>query len=102
MRTVTFLTAAWLFCAAAIASEAEGGQAADGAKEVALDAPNQVAVKVRMLAPYDAETPLQVVCYFKHKEAGDRTLGAAAELDEKLGGVIASLRNRGEFAGDGL
>src|SRR5262249_49404029 len=32
----------------------------------------------------------------------DKTLGAAVELDRKLGGVIASLRNRGEFAGNEL
>ncbi len=44
--------------------------------------------------------PLQVVCYFKHKKGGDKTLGAAVELDRRLGGVIASLRNRGEFVGD--
>ena len=80
--------------------QAANGQAAAEAKEVTLDAPNRVTVRVRMQAPYAAETPLQVVCYFKHKAAGDTTLGAAVELDEKLGGVIASLRNRGEFAGD--
>jgi len=54
---------------------------------------------VRMEGPYDADVPVQVVCYFKHKEAGDTTLGAAVELDRRLGGVIASLRGRGEFAG---
>jgi hypothetical protein len=57
---------------------------------------------VRMRGPYDADVPLQVVCYFRHREAGDTTLGAAVELDRKLGGVIASLRNRGEFSGDHL
>lgn len=102
MRTTMLLATASLFCGVATVSQAESGRAADGAKEVRLDAPNKVAVKVRMQAPYDAETPLQVVCYFKHKAAGDTTLGAAVELDEKLGGVIASLRNRGEFAGDEL
>src|SRR5437667_204820 len=55
-----------------------------------------------MEGPYDADTPLQVVCYFKHKKAGDKTLGAAVELDRRLKGVIASLRDRGEFAGDEL
>jgi hypothetical protein len=97
MRTTTFLTVVWLFCGMAIASNA-----ADEVKEVTVNVPNRLTVKVRMQGPYDAETPLQVVCYFKHKEAGDTTLGAATELDEKLGGVIASLRNRGEFAGDAL
>ena len=72
------------------------------AKETSLAGPGGVKLTVRMQGPYDADVPLQVVCYFKHKEAGDTTLGAAVELDKKLGGVIASLRNRGEFAGDEL
>jgi hypothetical protein len=65
-----------------------------------LEGTNGVRLVVRAQGPYDADVPLQVVCYFKHKKAGDRTLGAAAELDKRLGGVIASLRNRSEFAGD--
>ena len=71
-------------------------------KEKSLDAPDGLTIKVRMEGPYDADMPLQIVCYFKHKKAGDKTLGAAVELDKKLGGVIASLRNRGEFVGDEL
>jgi hypothetical protein len=78
---------------------------ADGppaAKETSLTGPGGVSLRVRMQGPYDAEVPLQVVCYFKHKESGDTTLGAAVELDKKLGNVIASLRSRGDFAGDEL
>ena len=71
-------------------------------KEQTLQATNNVTVKVRAQGPYDMETPLQVVCYFKHRESGDTTLGAAVELDKELGGVISSLRNRSEFAGDEL
>src|SRR4051812_9718661 len=71
-------------------------------KETTLAGPGGMKVTVRMQGPYDADVPLQVVCYFKHKESGDKTLGAAVALDEKLGGVIASLRERGEFAGDEL
>jgi hypothetical protein len=71
-------------------------------KEKPFEAPNGLTIKVRMEGPYDAHTPLQVVCYFKHNQAGDKTLGAAVELDKRLGGVIASLRSRGEFAGDEL
>lgn len=73
-----------------------------GVKEKSFDAPHGLTIKVRMEGPYDADTPLQVVCYFKHKKSGDKTLGAAVELDKKLGGLIASLRNRGEFVGDEL
>lgn len=76
-----------------------------GAQEVRerrLEAPNELTMKVRMEGPYSADTPLQVVCYFEHKPSGDKTLGAAVELDRQLGGVIAALRNRGEFTGKAL
>jgi hypothetical protein len=72
-------------------------------KEKALDAPREVKVKVRMEGPYTADVPLQVVCYFKYTpERAKRMSGAPVELDKHLGGVIASLRERGEFAGDQL
>jgi hypothetical protein len=71
-------------------------------KETALEGPDDVKIKVRMEGPTTAETALQVVCLFKHKESGDKMLGAAVELDKDLHGVISSLRNRGEFAGDAL
>src|SRR5437867_2095336 len=78
----------------------EGEKAA--VKETTLEAPNKLTIKVRMEGPYDADTPLQIVCYFAHKKTGDKTLGAAVELDKRLKGVIASLRDRGEFTGDEL
>jgi len=75
----------------------------DEVKEEALDGPNQVKVKVRMEGPYTADVPLQVVCYFKYTpERAKRMSGAPVELDKHLGGVIASLRERGEFVGDQL
>src|SRR6266481_3904567 len=79
-----------------------GGQLrSDEVKEKALDAPNNVKVKVRMEGPYTADVPLQIVCYFKYTpEGAKRMSGAPVELDKKLGGVIASLRQRGEFIGD--
>jgi hypothetical protein len=75
----------------------------DEVKEKALDAPHKVKVKVRMEGPYTADVPLQVVCYFKYTpEGAKRMSGAPVELDKRLGGAIASLRVRGEFAGDQL
>src|SRR5437868_14449946 len=72
-------------------------------KEKALDAPNNVKIKVRMEGPYTADVPLQIVCYFMYTPEGvKRMSGAPVELDKKLGGVIAALRARGEFAGDRL
>src|SRR3977135_234305 len=76
---------------------------AQDVKEKALDAPNKVKIKVRMEGPYTADVPLQIVCYFQYTPDGvKRMSGAPVELDKKLGGVIAALRARGEFAGDRL
>src|SRR5689334_3493372 len=68
--------------------------------EKKLQSPGGFPITVRMQGPYDAETPLQVVCYFKHKPEGDKTQGAAVELDTRLHGLIAALRDRGEFVGE--
>jgi hypothetical protein len=75
---------------------------ADNVKETALEGPDDVKIRIRMEGPTTAETSLQVVCLFKHKESGDKMLGAAVDLDKDLHGVISSLRNRGEFVGDAL
>ena len=88
---------------AGLAASARSDEAKDEVKEKALDAPNKVKVKVRMEGPYTADVPLQVVCYFKYTpEGAKRMSGAPVELDKRLGGVIASLRERGEFVGDQL
>lgn len=88
-----------LLAGALVATRAEG----QAVKEKAFDAPNNVKIKVRMEGPYTADVPLQIVCYFKYTpEAAKRMSGAPVELDKKLGGVIASLRQRGEFIGDEL
>ena len=84
-----------------LAALARCDESTDQVKEKALDASNNVRVKVRMEGPYTADVPLQVVCYFKYTpEGAGRMTGAPVELDKKLGGVIASLRERGEFVGD--
>lgn len=77
--------------------------AADTVKETVVKTDSGVAIKVRMEGPYTAEVPLQVVCYFRYTEAGVKKMkGAPVELDKHLGGVISSLRERGEFAGTRL
>ena len=76
---------------------------AQDVKEKSFDAPNNVKIRVRMEGPYTADVPLQIVCYFKYTPDGAKRMkGAPVELDKKLGGVIASLRERGEFVGDEL
>jgi hypothetical protein len=72
-------------------------------KETVVAAPNRVTLKVRMEGPYTADVLLQVVSYFKYtKDGAKRMSGAPVELDKHLGGVIAALRERGEFVGDEL
>ena len=70
-------------------------------KEKSLDGPYSLALKVRMEGPTTADVPLQIVCYFKYTPEGAKKMtGAPVELDKELGGVIAALRERGEFVGE--
>jgi hypothetical protein len=100
MRLTRILWFFALFLLAGLGAPAQSDETAE-VKEKAFDAPNQVKVKVRMEGPYTADVPLQVVCYFKYTpEGAKRMSGAPVELDKRLGGVITSLRERGEFVGD--
>jgi leucyl aminopeptidase len=62
--------------------------------------PLGITLSIKMVGPYMELADLQIICLLKHKEAGDTYQGAAKETDEKLGGILSSLRNRGEFAGE--
>src|SRR5579859_2509611 len=62
--------------------------------------PLGVTLSIKMVGPYMEPADLQIICLFKHKQTGDTYQGAAKETDEKLGGILSSLRNRGEFAGE--
>src|SRR5215468_4086871 len=62
--------------------------------------PLGITLSVKMVGPYMEPADLQIICLFKHKPAGDTYQGAAKETDEKLGGILSSLRNRGEFVGE--
>ncbi len=62
--------------------------------------PLGIQLSIKMDGPYQEPADLQIICLFKHKQAGDTYQGAAKETDEKLGGILSSLRNRGEFAGE--
>src|SRR4051812_16906006 len=93
-----------LLLAAAVAlSTARADDPAKPPAETKVAGPDGLSLVVRMQGPYDADVPLQVVCYFRRTADSDRKLaGAPVELDKRLGGLIGSLRARGEFAGDDL
>src|SRR6201995_355817 len=65
--------------------------------EKTFKAPDGLKVSIKMIGPYPEPADLQIICLFKHKASGDTYQGAAKESDEKLGGVLSSIRNRGEF-----
>ncbi len=96
MKTIMFkVIAVWLMLSSMASAQ--------DVKEKTITGPNQLTIKVRMEGPYTADAPLQVVCYFKYTPEGvNRMSGAPVELDKHLGGVIASLRERGEFVGDDM
>jgi hypothetical protein len=102
MKRIRFLPLVVILTLVGLATSARPEGDKQAVKEKALTAPNDVTVKIRMQGPIDMDTPLQIVCLFKHKPSGDTLLEAAAELDKKLGGAISALRNRGEFVGDEL
>ena len=70
--------------------------------EKSFAGPHGLKVKVLVQVPQDQEVDLLFLCFFKHKQTGDTVLSTIEKFDERLGGLIASLRNRGEFAGDEL
>ena len=98
-RTKFSLAAIFVLATAMLAVAAES----TAVKEQVIAGPAGVQLKVRMEGPYTADVPLQVVCYFKYTEDGaKRMAGAPVEQDKRLGGVINSLRTRGEFRSDEL
>src|SRR5215470_17729104 len=62
--------------------------------------PLGITLSVKMVGPYMEVADLQIICLFKHKSDGDTYQGAAKDTDEKLGGILSSLRNRAEFVGE--
>lgn len=62
--------------------------------------PLGVQVSIKMVGPFMEPADLQIICLFQHKASGDTYQGAAKETDEKLGGMLSALRNRGEFVGE--
>ena len=62
--------------------------------------PLGITLSIKMVGPYMESADLQIICLFKHKSGGDTYQGAAKDTDEKLGGMLSTLRNRGEFVGE--
>jgi len=68
--------------------------------EHTFEAPDALKMTVRMIAPYAAPADLQIVCVFRHNSSGDKYIEAFKDFDDKLLGLLSSLRNRGDFVGE--
>jgi hypothetical protein len=102
----TRATTAWIIASLVLAgvgtrSSGQENRAKLG-DERGFDGPPGLKVKVRVMVPQDQETDVLFLCFFRHKDSGDTVLATIQKFDERLGGVIASLRDRGEFRGDAM
>ena len=68
--------------------------------EKSVPAPDGLTVSIKMIGPVTQTTDLQIVCMLKHDPAGDKYIDAVRDFNDKLKGLIESLRNRGEFIGE--
>jgi hypothetical protein len=105
-------TLSWLLAAGTVAvgsllplapmrsASAQQQTAAPKITEKSFVGANDFKITVRMVAPSSAQTDLQIVCAFKHNPAGDKYIEAFQDFDDKLRGLLSSLRNRGEFVGE--
>ena len=89
-----------LVCVGLVVSALAADTATAPKESVFPTKPLGITLSVKMVGPYMEPADLQIICLFKHKPGGDTYQGAAKDTDEKLGGILSSLRNRGEFAGE--
>ncbi len=73
---------------------------APAATEQSLDAPHGLHITIKMIGPVAQTTDLQIICVLKHDPAGDQYIEDAKDLNDKLGGLLSSLRDRGQFIGE--
>src|SRR5437016_5507097 len=88
---------AWML---ALALSNAADSAAAPQEKVFATKPLGIQVSIKMDGPYMEAADLQIICLFKHKPTGDTYQGAAKDTDVHLGGILSSLRNRGEFVGE--
>ena len=97
MNTKAFALGLTLACLIATAGAADSPAPKE---HVFATKPLGIQVSIKMEGPYMEAADLQIICLFKHKPTGDTYHGAAKDTDVHLGGILSSLRNRGEFVGE--
>jgi hypothetical protein len=99
MKTSLILLGSLALCA--LLPVGANGEGTGAPKETPVGSkPLGIAFSVKMTGPYAQDADLQIICAFKHKASGDTYQGAMKDSDAKVGGLISSLRNRGEYVGE--
>lgn len=74
--------------------------ATDKTPEQRFETPGGLALSVKQIGPVTQTTDLQILCVLKHEPAGDKYIEAMQDFNDKQGGLLSSLRERGEFVGE--
>jgi hypothetical protein len=68
--------------------------------QTSFKAPHGLTVTVKQIGPVTQTTELQIVTLLKHNPQGDQYIEAMQDFNDKQGGLLQALRERGEFIGD--
>jgi hypothetical protein len=88
-----------IFCGLLLSSGDRGLAQQTQVPEETFEAANHLRITVREVAPGNQPSSVQIICYLKHKAAGDATLAAVADFDRELGGIVRLLRDSNQFEG---
>ena len=87
-----------LILALGLASPVHAGEAK--APEKRFETSGGLALSVKQIGPVTQTTELQILCILKHESGQDRYLEAMQDFNDKQGGLLSALRERGEFVGE--
>jgi hypothetical protein len=68
--------------------------------EKRFETPGGLALSVKQIGPVTQTTELQILCLLKHESGQDRYIEAMQDFNDKQGGLLSALRERGEFVGE--
>jgi hypothetical protein len=100
MKAIRYLSTIIVSSAVFCAGSAAPSRADDVAQEQSFQAPHEMKMSVKMIGPVTQTADLQIVCVFKHKPGGDTLIEAMQDFNDKLGHVLSTVRDRGEFVGE--
>jgi hypothetical protein len=88
-----------ILCASLMFSPGSSAAQTAPVPEKSFEAANHLRIVVKETPPGGQPSSVQVICYLKHKPAGDTTLEAVVDFDRELGGIIKQLRDSDQFEG---